>query len=316
VRIIHMTDVHFFVPPGFRKLLGKRALGMANLYAMGRRHYFDAHEVVGRAVADAQQFSASAFVMTGDLSAMSSQAEFEDARAAFAPLLDSLPSVVIPGNHDVYTRGSRKAARMERTFGPWMAGGTWDQGAGCWVGGADLRPGESVPWPVRFRLGDTDIIATNPCRPSLRASGFFGPAALAAACQLVEESRAAGQQVVFLLHYPPLDGEGQPYRRDGHCIEDVDDLLEAFKAAPPDLILHGHKHHAWRVDFAAGEHTVPILNCGTTSAISSLQDRTAGYYIIEIEGGILRSVRRRVLLAGAETFSDHPSTWEARESAS
>jgi 3',5'-cyclic AMP phosphodiesterase CpdA len=311
-----MTDVHFFVPPGIRGMFGKRALGLANLYAMGRRNYFDAHEVVERAVADAQQFDADAFVMTGDLTAMSSQVEFEDARAAFGPLLDSLPSVVIPGNHDVYTRGSSKSARMERTFGPWMAGGIWDADAGRWEGGASLKPGHGVPWPVRFRLGDTDFIATNPCRPGLRASGRFGPEALASARELVAESRAAGQQVVFLLHYPPLDEEGAPYRRAGHCIDDVDGLLEAFEVEPPSLILHGHRHHAWRVDLAATGQRVPILNCGTTSAISPLQDRTAGYYIIELEGGELRSVRRRILLAGSESFSDHPSTWEGRETAS
>lgn len=297
-------------------MLGKRALGMANLYAMGRRNYFDAHQVVERAVADAQQFGGDAFVMTGDLTAMSSQAEFEDARAAFGPLLDSLPSVVIPGNHDVYTRGSLRSARMERTFGAWMAGGTWNSAVGRWEGGAALKPGSAVPWPVRFRLGDTDFIATNPCRPGLRASGRFGAEALGAARDLVAQSRAEGQQVVFLLHYPPLDEEGAPYRRVGHCIEDVDGLLEALEAAPPSLVLHGHRHHAWRVDLPATGQNVPVLNCGTTSAISPLQDRTAGYYIIELEGGQLSSVRRRILLAGAESFSDHPSTWEARETAS
>jgi len=297
-------------------MFGKRALGMANLYAMGRRNYFDAHEVVGRAVADAQQFAADAFVMTGDLTAMSSQAEFEDARAAFGPLLESLPSVVIPGNHDIYTRGSSKSARMERTFGSWMAGGTWNSSSGRWESGAPLKTGTAVPWPVRFRLRDTDFIATNPCRPGLRASGRFGEEALVAARELVAESRAEGQQVVFLLHYPPLDEEGAPYRRDGHSVEDVDGLLEALEAAPPSLILHGHRHHAWRVDLAANGQSVPILNCGTTSAISPLQDRTAGYYIIELEEGQLRSVRRRILLAGSESFSDHPSTWEGRETAS
>jgi len=283
---------------------------MANLYVAGRRKYFDAHEVVSRAVADAQGFEPDAFVMTGDVTAMSSDAEFEDARAAFGPLLDSVPSVVIPGNHDVYTRGSKKVARMERYFGRWMAGGDWDEGTRSWAGGASLESGVEVPWPVRFRLGSTDFIATNPCRPVLRSSGRFGVEALKRGRDLVRESRDAGQQVVFLLHYPPLDEEGAPYRRDGHCLEDVDGLLAGFVEAPPHLVLHGHRHMAWRVDFDAAGERVPILNCGTTSAISPLEDRTAGYYIIELEEGRLVSVRRRILLAGADTFSDHPSTWK------
>jgi 3',5'-cyclic AMP phosphodiesterase CpdA len=205
---------------------------------------------------------------------------------------------------------------MERTFGRWMAGGVWNESEGRWDGGAKLKAGSPVPWPVRFRLGKTDFIATNPCRPVLGSSGRFGPEAVADARKLVAESRQAGQQVVFLVHYPPLDREGEPYRRDGHCLEDVDALLEGFRSAPPHLVLHGHCHHAWRVDFAAGETQVPILNCGTTSAISPLKDRTAGYYVIELEDGVLRSVRRRILLSDADGFSDHPSTWEASESAS
>ena len=312
MRLIHMTDVHFFRPPGLRGLFGKRALGLANLYVGGRRHYFDAHEVVARAVADAQDFAPDAFVMTGDVTAMSSETEFRDALAAFSPLLNSVPSVVIPGNHDLYTQGAKRHARMEKHFGAWMAGGVWDEQRECWSEGASLRPGESVPWPVRFRLAQTDFIATNPCRPVLRSSGLFGPEAIQRARELVAESRAAGQQVVFLLHYPPLDGEGSPYRREGHCLQDVDALLEGFTQAPPHLVLHGHRHEAWRVDFPVGGEAVPILNCGTTSAISPLPDRTAGYYIIELEGGRLTSVRRRILLEGAEQFTDHPSRWEAR----
>lgn len=309
MRLIHMTDVHFYRPPNLRGVLSKRALGLANLYVAGRRKYFDAHDVVGRAVADALEFSPDAFVMTGDVTAMSSDEEFEDARQAFGPLLDSVPSVVIPGNHDVYTRGAARKARMERFFGRWMAGGTWDEEAGAWVEGAELAPGRPTPWPVRFRLGSTDIVATNPCRPVFRSSGLFGAKAIADAEALVADSREAGQQVVYLLHYPPLASDGEPYRRDGHCLEDVDDLLDSFRRSPPDLILHGHKHEAWRVDVALPEGGVPILNCGTTSAISPLEDRTAGYYIIEIEGGQLRSVRRRILAAGEESFRDHPSTF-------
>lgn len=311
MRLLHMTDVHFFQPPRLRGMFGKRALGMANMYASGRRHYFDARAIVAKAVADAENFDFDAFVMTGDLTAMSQEVEFAEAREAFGPLLEAVPSIVVPGNHDLYTRGARSAARMERFFGAWMAGGTWDDERFAWAGGVSLREGEETPWPVCFRLGDTDFIATNPCRPAIRSTGFFGDEAIEKAASLIRASRTAGQQVVYLLHYPPLNGEGDPYRREGHCIEDVDRLLASLRDAPPDLILHGHRHEAWRVDLQAGTRAVPILNCGTTSAVSPLPDRTAGYFVIELEGGELRSVRRRILLPDTVTFTDHPSSWGA-----
>ncbi|MEE2828725.1 MAG: metallophosphoesterase, partial [Myxococcota bacterium] len=256
----------------------------------------------------ALEFSPDAFVLTGDVTAMSSEEEFEDARAAFGPLLDSVPSAVIPGNHDLYTRGAARQSRMERFFGPWMGGGTWDEGAGSWVGGTEA--GQPVPWPVRFRLGGTDFVATNPCRPSLRSTGRFAEGAIEAAEQLVARAREDGQQVVYMLHYPLLGGDGAPYTREGHSLEDVDDLLASIQRVPPDLVLHGHKHECWRVDVdLKSGGAVPILNCGTSSAVSPLEDRTAGYYIIELEEGRLVSVRRRILPTGTEVFSDHPSTF-------
>ena len=48
VRLVHFTDVHFYVP-GTDGLLGKRALGLLNLHVVGRAKYFDAGSVVALA---------------------------------------------------------------------------------------------------------------------------------------------------------------------------------------------------------------------------------------------------------------------------
>ena len=79
MRIIHMTDVHFLRTPGLRRMMSKRALGLVNLYVVGRRNYFDAATLVRQAVADALQWKADLFVMTGDVTAMSMDEEFEEA---------------------------------------------------------------------------------------------------------------------------------------------------------------------------------------------------------------------------------------------
>ncbi len=47
-----------------------------------------------------------------------------------------------------------------------------------------------------------------------------------------------------------------------------------------------------------------VLNGGSTSARSRLPDRAAGYWIIELEGGEVRSCRRRVRLDGDAGWSD------------
>lgn len=296
-----MTDVHFLRPTTARGALGKRALGLVNLHLLGRAHHFDAAGVVPTVVADALEQEPELFVMTGDLTALAQVPEFEDALAAFGPLLRSVPSVVVPGNHDTYTRGAIADARMERFFGPWMAGGAWD-GEG-W--GRALPGGQAVQWPASFRIGGTTVIGTNPCKAGLRADGSFAPGAIERAERLIAAARERGDQVVYLLHYPPVLGDGRPYRREGHALSDVDQLLASLDRQPPDLILHGHRHEYWQTALQAGGRAIPVVNCGTSSAVSPLPMRTAGYNVYELEGGELVSTRRRILLAGQVAMVDH-----------
>lgn len=303
MRLLHMTDVHFLGPGSLSGMFGKRTLGLANLYIKGRRHYFDADAVVPVAVQDALTFEPDLFCLTGDITAMSSPSEFAAGRAAFGPLLDSMPSVVVPGNHDVYTTGAARDARMERTFGPWMSGGRWDEETAGWVGGASLDG--AAPFPVKFSVGDVDVVATNPCKPGLRASGRYPQGALAAAEELVRESRAAGRAVVYLLHYPVLEPTGEPYRDPGHALDDLDEVLASLKRTPPHLILHGHKHTAYRQELSADDGTaVPILGCGSTSALSPMRERAAGYYLVDLDAEGVNRVHRRRRDADTGRFVD------------
>ena len=123
MRILHMTDVHFLQAPPIKGMLGKRALGMANHYIAGRKSHVDATTLVGLAVEDALQWDADLFVFTGDLTALALDSEFAQGVRAFSPLLESMPSIMIPGNHDTYTREASRTARMEEYLGRWMAGG-------------------------------------------------------------------------------------------------------------------------------------------------------------------------------------------------
>ena len=201
MRLIHMTDVHFLRRSSVLGLVGKRGLGLANLYLGGRRHHFQADAVVSGAVTDALDHKPDLFVMTGDMSALSNDAEFDAAREAFAPLLESVPSVVVPGNHDRYTLGAVRTRAMERVFGPWMGGGRW--GGDRWEG----RPDE-VSFPARFRLSGVDVITADPCQPGLNASGRSGEDQLAALGDLMRESRQDGQGVVLAQHYPVWHSNG------------------------------------------------------------------------------------------------------------
>ncbi len=307
VRLVHFTDVHFYVPPTPAGVFGKRALGLVNLHVVGRSKYFDATSAVTRLVEDALTFDPDVAAITGDLTAMSSEAEFRAARAGFAGLLDGLPTAVIPGNHDRYTRGAVRERRMEQHFGRWMGGGTWD--GETWAD-PDVAAGEAVVGPVVFRFGPVSFVATDPCRATLRSSGKFPVGVLDAAERRIREEREAGRYVVFLLHYPPLDHTGAPYRRPGHSLIDVDVVVDMLRRASPDLVLHGHKHECWRtaIEGTGGRASV-VLNCGSSSAVTPIEDRAAGYFLIDIAEDGTIDVRRRILKAGDDGPTDHPGSF-------
>ena len=160
---------------------------------------------------------------------------------------------------------------------------------------------------MRFRLGSTDFVATDPTRPTLRSTGRFLPGAIDRASKLIEAARRDGQQVVYLVHYPPLDAAGLPYDHPSHGLLDVRQLLVALRRSPPDLVLHGHAHRCWQTDLDAGDgRRVPVLNCGSSSARSALPDRTAGYFVIELVDGRIEGLRRRILPHGATGWQDGP----------
>jgi 3',5'-cyclic AMP phosphodiesterase CpdA len=302
MRILHMTDVHFYRPvTGVRAALGKRGLGLANLHLRGRVHHFDADALVATAVADATEQQADLFVMTGDLSALAQDSEFAAARAAFGPLLESMPSIVVPGNHDRYTVGAMRSFRMERHFGAWMRGGDW--GEAGWDG-PPIAAGSRAPLPGVFRLGDVAVVATDPCRPGLSADGLFGTEQIAGIEAAIRQARDQGRQVVLLTHYPMVWGDGTPYRRRGHCVADLDAVLAALDRQPPDLVLHGHNHQYWRTEVQLGGRAVPVVNCGTSSAVSPLEPKTAGYCIHDLRGRELVSVQRRVRVDGEAGWRD------------
>ncbi len=62
---------------------------------------------------------------------------------------------------------------------------------------------------------------------------------------------------------------------------------------------------------ADGGDSINVLNCGSTSAVSPLPDRTAGYWIIELKDGRIVDLRRRILLPDADAFGDHPGSFGA-----
>lgn len=308
MRIAHLTDVHFLGRPGLRALLGKRALGGLNL-ALGRIRAFDATDIVPAVVEDVLAARPDVAVISGDLSALSLEEEWVEALRVFEPLLNSVPTVVIPGNHDRYTNEAWSGRWMERHFGPWMGGGTWDPEARRW---SPRVVADLLTTCATFELGGARIVAVDTSVPGLRATGRLAPAIAEHAIAACDLARADGRAPVLVMHYPVFDEREGTYDHAGHSLADVPAAERFILRASPTLVLHGHRHTAWRRDLSGQRGPITILNCGSSSAVSEDPRRAAGWFEVVLDSGRVERVRRRIRPEGAATFRDDLSYPGAR----
>ncbi|MFT7518634.1 MAG: 3',5'-cyclic AMP phosphodiesterase CpdA [Kiritimatiellia bacterium] len=243
MRIAHATDIHWFLRPSLSRLLGKRLLGTANLYLRGRRHHFT-RQVQDALVAHIVELNPDLVIVTGDLTAQALPEEFSLAKEQLNPVLKRFPTVLMPGNHDAYTGGSIRDKRMLHYFKRWMY----------------LQDG-----PVgRLDEGAVTVLTLDPTRAHFSASGLIPLDQLNALRTLLSSDELTTQTVILALHYPLLSRSGQVYDGADHGLRNASDLIALLDSCPvkPAAILHGHRHHGYRVDLPLSGVNVPIFNPG------------------------------------------------------
>lgn len=269
MRLVHLTDLHVQTTPGLGDLLGKRLIGSANLFLLGRRSKFSA-EVQQAAVSAALARAPDAVVVTGDLTAQGLPAEFAAAKRLLDPLLAAAPTAVIPGNHDIYVREAQPGAAMLQEFGPWMGGGL----------------------PYLRDLGGVHVLAIETCRPHPLSAGQTTAAQLQGATRLL---RAAGDPpFILLIHYPLRGRSGAPYGPWTRNLTNADILEDWLRqTSGVRAILHGHEHHGFQTTIETRDGPTPIYDPGA-SGYNRLpaQDRTAHYNSYEVEDSRIVAVDR------------------------
>ena len=282
MKIAHFTDVHFHRGQQVGGLVGKRGLGLANLYLRGRRHSFDADRIVPQLVRDILGAQPDLVIFSGDLTALSTEAEFLVAYEALEPLLRQVHTIVIPGNHDRYAPDAHR--RMEAHFGPWMIGGV-ASGRNVWEGG-DV---EST-WPRCFQKGDLFVHTTDASRPGVLSEGRHHVGELDRLRSQIKESGA--NQSIVVGHYPVWDRDGTPYRHRGRSLRDQEKLARVLDEAAPVAYLHGHEH-AWF--YLQREQPVGVphyVNCGSSSYVGTRPGRSANYFLLEFSEGLMTAIQR------------------------
>lgn len=243
VRIAQITDVHWQTTPSVGDLLGKRLLGSANLFLRGRAKEFcrDRQRALVRQVV---ALAPDVVVITGDLTAQALPAEFALARAELEPLLATIPTLVLAGNHDVYTSDAYAERRINATFGPWM----------------------HADGPIaRLDVGPVTLLGIDSSRFHATASGWLPDDQLAALHNALDAPGLDGRAVILASHYPLVGPSGRTYTSWGHGLRNAEAVIDVLGRArhAPIAVVHGHKHHAYSAHIAAGERSIPSYDPGS-----------------------------------------------------
>jgi 3',5'-cyclic AMP phosphodiesterase CpdA len=270
-------------------LFNKRLTGYANLLRHRGRVYRPAYLA---AVLSAAAAEADHLVVTGDVTNLSLEPEFEEARALLDGAARSVEVTVVPGNHDLYLPSIHRLRRFPHHFGPFLR--------------SDL-PGlaldlPSGPFPCVKLRGPAAIIALSTAipRPPFVASGQLGGAQLAALAAVLAHPEVAGRVPVILLHHPPVDARGR-WARLADGLLDAGALRARLGGLGRGLVLFGHLHRRSHTRLETTSGALEIL--GASGAALDHPDPAvrAGFnlYRLDDQGTLLGAEARVVTPDGA-----------------
>lgn len=264
LRFLHCSDIHLLSLAGVgpRRFLNKRLTGGINLMLSRSRHHDE--RLFDRMVEHARALAVDRVVVTGDLSNLALDEEFEH----IVRKLDAieLPVTVIPGNHDAYTRGAVRKRRFERHFMRFMAGERM----------AD-DPDHHYPFVQRFEGVALIGVSTAHASLPLWAVGTVGEPQLSRLDQILQALGREGVARIVLIHHPVMPGVAKAR----HHLTDLDAFGEVIARRGAELILHGHEHELIEGTIPGLERPVPVHGISSGTNLSERPTRRAAFAIYD-----------------------------------
>lgn len=269
MRLAHISDLHLKTPGslGFRSFIGRRVFGAANL--MFNRANIHSQEVAEAALDAIESAGVDHCVVTGDVSNLALDCEFENARRLLDRVGGTERLTVIPGNHDYYTPGAVKSARFEAFFGDLL----WPIG----------ESGDQHLYPVHKDIAGVRLIfarsATIP--PPMCAWGVLGDLQMD---RIETLAREFDGPVVLAMHHN-IHRQPRLLRDMSGRLRDRDQLQKALERTRIDLVIYGHDHHP--VDWKLADGRTRVVSCGSTSLMDTGNGRFGRMNVYTFEKGVL-----------------------------
>ena len=196
--------------------------------------------------------------------------------------------MLLPGNHDVWSRASAEQYRFLRVLG---------------VDGKGMKQ----PWrvyPHRVDLGEeVALVALDTARwgeDPRETAGAVGVEQLGAARELIRQASQEGRAVVLALHHHlvlPRERVESDVHLEKMPLADADKLVRLIAEVPVAAVLHGHRHTAFRLELPGKAGSIPIICAGSGSRSADEPARRPRAMIHGVDRGGLRSVD--ILIAAA-----------------
>lgn len=206
-------------------------------------------------------------VLTGDLTQLALDSEFELAHRTLEPLLkkgsDSV--TVLPGNHDRYVPEKENAYPFDTWFGPFF------------------RNGKSETGPIGTRqLTDVwHMVAWDSAYPSppLVAAGKVTPETLEATEDWLT-ALPSGSRVILANHFPLYFKKPYHFKKF-HELRDIE-FIRTWVARHQsiELYLHGHLHFNWVLQAGEGGHMITQVNSASSTRIPHPNDASHFHRIL------------------------------------
>ncbi len=247
------------------RFLNKRLTGGVNLALKRRRLHDDA--LFDRIVEHARARKADRLVITGDLTNLALESEFELVKRRLEGA--GIKVTVIPGNHDAYTKGSVRTRRFETYLGGFMQG--------------ERASGTDYPFVQRFPgvalVGLSTAVATLP----LYATGTLGDAQLGRLGPILDTLKREGRARVVLIHHPVMPGVSKAR----HDLLDIDGFMAVIKRHGAELILHGHEHKHIEGELEGPDGPARVHGVGSGTCLSDKPGREGAFTLFDVEPGAI-----------------------------